>query len=92
MEFYYVYILLSNKDKTLYTGISKNILKRFTDHNLGKSTYTSQKRPWQIIYYEVFVNSIDAYRRERYFKTNKGKKALKLMLRETMIKLNYKHI
>lgn len=92
MIFHFVYILISDKDKSLYIGISNNVFRRLTEHNAGKSTYTSRKRPYRLIYYEAFANSQDAYRREGYFKTTKGKKALKLMLRKTLTMNDYRYI
>ena len=37
-----------------------------------------------LIFYEAFKSERDARRREEYFKTTKGKRALKIMLKETI--------
>ena len=34
--FYYTYVLLSRKDKNLYTGYTKNLQLRFEQHKNGK--------------------------------------------------------
>jgi len=39
-----------------------------------------ERLPFHLVFYEAFLSKEDAKRREGYFKTNKGKKALKLML------------
>lgn len=85
---YYVYILLSLKDKKLYTGFSTNLKKRLIYHNKGLNKSTIKRRPLKLIFYEVYINKGDALRREKYFKTNEGKKTLKIMLRETLKKIN----
>jgi len=81
---YYVYILFSLKDYQFYTGYSTNLKKRLIYHNTGLVKSTAARRPLKLIFYEVYSNKGDALRREGYFKTTAGKKALKIMLRETL--------
>jgi predicted GIY-YIG superfamily endonuclease len=38
-----------------------------------------------LIFYEAFLHQQDATRREQYFKTTAGKRALKLMMREYFV-------
>ncbi len=40
---YYVYILKSLKDESLYIGYSANLKKRISDHENGLSKSTKQK-------------------------------------------------
>ena len=54
------------------------------EHKSGKSPFTRNRLPVKLIFYEVFNNSEDAEKRERYFKTYKGKRTLKAMLRKTL--------
>ncbi len=49
----------------------------------GLSKSTAPRRPLHLIFYEAYLNKNDATRREKYFKTTKGKRALKIMLRST---------
>jgi len=79
---HFVYILQSQKDHKLYIGLTNNLSRRIEEHNLGKVLSTKGRRPLNLIYYEAFLNEKDAVRREDYFKTSKGKRTLKLMLRE----------
>jgi len=89
---YYAYILLSLKDHKFYIGYISNLKERLDNHNTGGTKSTSPRRPLKLIYYEAFVSEKDAKRRERYFKTTKGKKTLKLMLRDTLIKLKTTYV
>lgn len=82
IKFYYVYILRSLKDRLFYIGYSDNLKQRIYDHNMGKNISTKNRRPLEIIFYEAFPNKFDALKRERYFKTTKGKTTLKQMLEQ----------
>ncbi len=86
---YCVYVLQSEKDLLLYHGFTTNIQKRIKDHNLGKTSSTSKRRPLKLIYCEFFLSKKDAMRRERYFKTTQGKRMLKLMIRNTLKEIDY---
>ncbi|MBL7892657.1 MAG: GIY-YIG nuclease family protein [Bacteroidia bacterium] len=87
---YCVYVLLSEKDKLLYIGYTTNIERRLQEHNNGSTISTEPRRPLILIYCEYHLEKEDAQRREMYFKTTAGKKSLKLMLRQSLAKLNYK--
>jgi putative endonuclease len=80
---YCVYVLESQKDHKLYIGQSSNLKQRLSEHHRGNSKSTAPRRPLKLIFCEYFLSKTDALRRERYFKTTAGKKALKLMLRES---------
>ena len=81
---YYVYVLWSIIDKKFYIGYTANLKRRLSQHQDGKNYTTLRMNNPQLIFYEAFSNENDALRREGYFKTTKGKKALKLMLRESL--------
>lgn len=80
-EFWYVYLLISKKNSSWYTGCTNDLKERFKEHNSGKSKYTKDFMPWELIYYEAGMNKKDAYRRERYLKSGSGRKWLKNRLR-----------
>ncbi|MDA0376281.1 MAG: GIY-YIG nuclease family protein [bacterium] len=82
---FYIYVLQSQKDQQLYVGYTTNLKQRLATHNKGSVTSTKSRRPWKIIFAEIYINQNDALRREKYLKTTVGKRALKLMLRETMM-------
>ena len=81
---YYVYVLLSEKDKNFYIGFSENIEQRLNEHNAGKNVSTRSRRPFKLIYYEGHTLKSDALRREKYFKTSKGKTTLKQILKDAL--------
>jgi len=81
---HYVYVLLSLKDRKFYIGYSEDIKKRLEDHSSGRNESTKCRRPLELIYYEAHSSKEDALRRERYFKTDKGKSTLKQVLRTTL--------
>jgi len=76
----YVYILKSNKDNNLYVGCTKDIKNRFALHNSGQVESTRRRRPLELIHYEAFLNSKDAFAREKWLKTGWGKNHLQKML------------
>jgi predicted GIY-YIG superfamily endonuclease len=51
---------------------------------MGGVPSTRLRRPLKLIYFESYISKSDALRREEYFKTTPGKRALKLMLRKTL--------
>ena len=81
---YYVYILTTWNNKVLYTGVTNNLERRMYEHNQGKVYSTARMHEPSLIFFEAFKSERDAKRREGYFKTTKGKKALRLMLRESI--------
>jgi putative endonuclease len=68
----YVYVLRSLKDNGFYIGYSANLRKRFSEHVTGGSFATSHRGPWQLIYYEAYLNQANALGRERYLKSGAG--------------------
>jgi putative endonuclease len=77
---YYIYILQSLKNNSLYVGYSSNLKKRFDEHNAGKSSSTRPFRPYKLIFYEAFTNRIDAKKREEYLKSGWGRRSIKKLL------------
>ena len=72
-----VYVLRSLTDNGFYIGYSANHRKRFSEHVTGGSFATSHRGPWQLIYYEAYLNQADAPGRERYLKSGAGRRFLK---------------
>lgn len=81
ISMYYTYILKSQKDKKLYIGCSSDLKNRLKEHDRGEVKSTKQRRPLKLVFYEAFASKEDAQRRERYFKTDKGKSSLRQMIR-----------
>jgi len=69
---YYIYVIQSRKDNSYYTGITKDLKKRFKTHNTGGQRFTSAKRPYRLIWYCAFGNENKAYQFEKYLKSGSG--------------------
>ena len=78
---YYVYVLQSLRDRKFYIGLTNAVERRYLQHETGLHRSTWKRRPLRLIFYEAFLDKQDAERRERYFKTSKGKTTLKQMIR-----------
>lgn len=87
---YCVYILFSEKDSLLYIGFTSNLEERIKNHFAGKTKSTSYRLPLKLIFAEYYLFKEDALKREGYFKTTAGKKAIRLMLKNTLENLGYK--
>ena len=82
---YYVYILRSIKSPLrLYIGHTENLERRLAEHRAGNCHSTVRMGGFRLIFYEAFVAKGDAQRREAYFKTTNGKKALRLIIRDSL--------
>ena len=80
-EFYYTYVLKSEKDNKFYTGYTNDIKRRFEEHNNGLVKSTKNRRPFILIYFEACLNQQDATHREKYLKTFHGKMFLRNRLK-----------
>ena len=69
---YYVYILKSKKDESLYKGVTQNLKQRVEDHNNGSAKYSSSKKPYELIWYCCFKNKTKALEFEKYLKHGSG--------------------
>ena len=65
---YYVYIM-TNRSRTLYTGVTGNLERRVGEHKQGKgSVFTSRYKINQLVYYESCSDVLDAIAREKQIK------------------------
>ncbi len=69
---YYVYVLKSEKDDSLYFGYTSDLKRRFVEHNERQNLSTKSKTPFQLIYYESYRARADAKHRERQLKLFSG--------------------
>ena len=81
---YYVYVLLSQKDRSFYIGYTSNLKARLNSHNKGENKSTKHKIPYKLIFYEAFLDRIDAKHREVYLKSGWGFRSLKKMLKKSL--------
>ena len=79
----YVYILASDRNGTLYIGVTNNLVKRVLEHRAGTgSKFTSQYSVLKLVYYEKHEWITGAIRRETQMK--KWNRDWKLKLIENM--------
>lgn len=66
---YFVYIIRC-RDKSYYTGLTNELIRRFEEHCQGIYTtcYTFKRRPLELVYYETIPFLQDAVDRERQIK------------------------
>ncbi len=79
---YIVYILKSEVDGSFYVGYTSDIQRRVEQHNSGRSSYTSRKIPWKLVYTEVFEHKSDALKREKFLKAQKSTEFYKKLISE----------
>ena len=72
-SYYYIYVLLSEKDGKFYTGYTKDLKQRFEEHKKGNINSTKNRRPFKLIYFEGCLSQQDATHREKYLKSFHGK-------------------
>ena len=84
MERYYIYTLLSLKDRKFYAGFTTNLKKRLQEHARGGVKSTQNRRPLKLIHYEYFINEQDARAREVFLKSGFGRNQLKQALKRTL--------
>ena len=65
---YYVYIIKSLIDKSLYIGYTDDLKRRIGEHNNKENISTKSKAPWELVYYEAYKSKSDAKYRESNLK------------------------
>ncbi len=69
MMSYCVYILTSQRNGTLYVGVTNNLPRRVYEHKKGLvDGFTKRYEIHQLVYYEVFDNPESAIQREKQLK------------------------
>ena len=67
---YYVYILATNDNKVIYTGVTNDLRRRVYEHrnSLDKSSFTSRYHVNKLVYYECTGDVNSAIEREKQIK------------------------
>lgn len=69
MKLFYVYIMASQYNDTLYVGSTSNLIKRVWEHkNNILPGFTATYNIHLLVYYEIHDSYIEAARREKCFK------------------------
>ena len=73
-SFFYVYILVSQKNSMMhYTGVTRDFKARVLKHNHGACPHTIKHRPWRIETAVAFTSESKARAFEKYLKTGSGR-------------------
>jgi len=66
MQNYYVYMMASKRNGTLYTGVTSDLVKRVWQHKSGEMPgFTSKYKVNQLVYYEIHTDLREAIKREK---------------------------
>ena len=74
---YYVYILASETNVTIYTGVTNNLLRRVYEHknNVDPDSFTAKYKVHKLVYYEETADVRSAIGREKQIKSwNRSRK------------------
>ncbi len=72
---YYVYILSNNTNVAIYTGVTRNLIKRVYEHknNLEPKSFTSRYKIHKLVYFESTTDIYSAISREKQIKSHSRK-------------------
>lgn len=74
--------IISTHYGTFYTGITNNLIRRWREHNTGKSSYLKRVKAKEIVYVEFFNDRRIAHKQEL--------KVKKFGARKYLIKMKFK--
>ncbi|HUL51763.1 MAG TPA: GIY-YIG nuclease family protein [Opitutaceae bacterium] len=79
---YYVYILASRRNGTLYTGVTSDLRHRIWQHkNKAIAGFTKRYGIDRLVYFEAFRNVSNAIGREKQIKAGSRRRKLQLIER-----------
>jgi putative endonuclease len=79
---YYVYIVANARKTVLYTGVTRNLVRRIWQHRNGKADgFTARYHCSQLVMYQVFDDSYNAIAREKQIKAGSRRKKIELIER-----------
>ena len=62
--------IIECSDESYYVGSSKDIFRRFEEHNRGEgASYTRERMPLKLVYFEEFKRIDEAFEREHQIKS-----------------------
>ena len=73
---FYVYVLRSRKNNYRYIGQINDIERRLKEHNEGLTKSIRFQRPFVLEYYERCQSRCAAIKKEKFFKSGKGREWL----------------
>jgi putative endonuclease len=77
---YQVYAISSLIKPYIYVGMTNNLSRRISEHNLGYERTTRNFRPFILIYTKPFNSRLEARMEEKRLKSGYGKEFLKSLV------------
>ncbi len=75
-----IYIIANERNGTLYTGVTSDLIKRVYEHKHAEiASFTKSYNCKILVYYEQYENMLDALEREKQIKGGSRKKKLALI-------------
>jgi putative endonuclease len=82
---YYVYILASKRNGTLYIGVTNDLTRRVWEHREGVVPgFTKKYGVKMLVYYETFAGIHDAIQREKRLKKYKREWKMNLIQKDNV--------
>jgi len=79
---FYTYLLECQFDKSWYISYTSDLRRRVLEHQNGYGCQTtSRKNEWKLIYYEAYLEKLDAIGREKFLKSGSGRNYIKKQLK-----------
>jgi putative endonuclease len=79
---YYVYIMTTQRNTALYTGVTNDLIKRTVEHKLKLvKGFTEKYHIVKLVYYEMFEDVEAAIAREKQIKAGSRQKKIDLIRR-----------
>ena len=76
----YVYLLINNSNKVIYTGVTSNLVKRIYEHQKGLvEGFSKRYNLKKLVHYEIYDTVIGAITREKQIKAGSREKKIKLI-------------
>src|SRR3989344_1921016 len=76
----FVYILKSSKHGRYYVGSTNDLERRLDEHFRGKSKYTRDSGPYELIFSQSYLSLDDARKIERWIKSQKSRKLIEKII------------
>ena len=77
---YFVYILTTQNNQVLYTGITNNLARRVEEHKTHTvGSFTQKYNVTKLVYYEIYESVEYALAREKQIKAGSRKKKIQLI-------------
>lgn len=84
-----LYILKSLKNDRFYVGSTINFSRRISQHRKGKSKYTKNLHPLELVFRQEYQNILSARRAEKWIKRQKSRKLIERIIIKRKIEKSF---